>query len=140
MKAEAVVILMVVAVVLTAGMAFGDDNAITVTVTGKNVNMAKTLCGEDAPVSDRNVLSVTEVKDADGNLIEGYAGKLLHYLPEETSMPLMKGDANLDQDIVVKGVLYKNAQTIQVKEFEWNWNELGITTPSQAQNSVIVCY
>lgn len=134
MKMKAAIFVTAAAFVLTACMAFGDDNTITVTVTGKNVNMTKTLCGEDAPASDRNVLSVTTIKDESGNIIDGYTGKLLHYLPEETAMPLMKGNANLDNDVEIKGILYKNAQTLRIIEFnDWdNWDEINIEMKSQA--------
>lgn len=133
-KVKAVLFLVVMTILSMSESALGDYNAITVTVTGKNVNMAKTLCGEDAPVSDRNVLSVVDVKDKEGKSVEGYAGKLLHYLPEESSMALMKGDANLDKEVTVKGVLYINAQTLRVAEFElFDWDILPVGNPSQAQ-------
>jgi hypothetical protein len=133
--------------VIAVSMAQADDDKGTVQITGKNVNLVKTLCGADAPAADGNALVVTEIVDADGKAIEDLKGKIVHYLPVEAAAPLRAGEANLDKVVVVKGVLYKNAQTIAVQEFEVKaeqaadgdsdsfdeWDELGVTTMSQQQ-------
>ncbi len=140
--------LMVFTLSMTA--AYGEAEGVTVTVTGQNVNLVSTLCGDDAPESDVNALKVTELLDADGNAIEGYDGKLLHYLPGDAAAGLMTGDTNADKVVTVTGVFYANAQAIAITEFEvevaaeadggedgwddWDdWDELGVTTMSQQQ-------
>ncbi len=133
---------------LSMTVAYGEGDGVPVEVTGRNVNLVKTLCGDDAPAADTNALKIKEVLGADGNAIEGYAGKLLHYLPADAAADLMKGDAHADKVVTVKGVLYANAQAIAVTDFEvevaaesdgdgwddWDdWDELGVTTMSQQQ-------
>ena len=129
-------------------------DAVTVQVTGRNVNLVKAICGDQAPEGDAtfgalNALKVKEVLDAEGNAIEGFAGKLLHYLPVADASALIAGTDNLDKVVVVKGVLHKNSLVLNVKEFEvqvaaeggdgddlddWDdWDELGVTTMSQQQ-------
>jgi len=124
----------------------GNENDIAVEITGKNINLIKTLCGEEAPEVNLNALLATEIKDADGNTIEEYEGKILHYLPH-TATELMTGAVHLDKIVFLKGVLYKNAQVVAVEEYavqdttdqsedweDWDdWDELGITSPSQKQ-------
>ncbi len=123
---------------------------LTVQITGKNVNLVKTLCGEeaqelDAALGGLNVLLVKEALDADGKAIEGMAGKMLHYLPVAAASKLMAGEENLGKTVTVKGVLYKDALVVSVKEFavaaddaaagdDWDeWDELGVKTLSQQQ-------
>lgn len=137
-----------------AGSSMAEDAAKTVTVevTGKNVNLVKTLCGEEAPETDAalgglNVLLVKEARDAEGNAIEGMAGKMLHYLPVAAASKLIAGEENAGKMVTVKGALYKEALVISVSEFEVKaaeaaadgggdfdeWDELGVTTMSQQQ-------
>ena len=125
---------------------------VNVEVTGKNVNLIKALCGDaeqekDAAFGGMNALMVKEVRDAEGNVVDGMAGKLLHYLPVASASALISGDDNAGKVVTVKGVLYKDALVIAVKEFEvqaadaaaadgddWDdWDELGVTTMSQQQ-------
>ena len=129
-----------------------DDAAkpVSVQVTGMNVNLSKTLCGEEAPELDAtygglNALIVKEALDADGKAIEGMVGKMLHYLPLATASKLMAGEENAGKGVTVKGLLYKDAMVIGVKEFtveaaaaaggdDWDdWDELGVKTMSQQQ-------
>ncbi len=94
------------------------EEAVEVSVTGQNVNLAKTLCGDDAPACEVNVLKVTEMLDADGNALEGYDGKMLHYLPADAAADLMTGGAHADKNVTVKGLFYDSAQAIMITDFE----------------------
>ncbi len=135
---------------LLCALSASAQEGVQVQVTGKNVNFVKQMCGDknpelDAKLGSMNVLVVTQVLDADGNAVEGLAGKVLHYLPVVGASKLIVGEDNLDKDISVKGVLYKDALVIGVQEFEvqssgaadagdWDdWDELEIKTMSQQQ-------
>lgn len=150
----AVVSCMVLALAWTGFLSAQDEAAKTVTVqvTGKNVNLVKAVCGEEAQELDPalgglNALLVMEALDAEGKPIEGLAGKMLHYLPVATASKLIAGEENAGKVVTAKGVLYKDTMVISVKEFEvkapegeaagggeWDdWDELGVKTMSQQQ-------
>lgn len=156
MKRCMIMTLIAIAVIVFGGAAYAEEaaDAVTVEVTGRNVNLVKALCGDAAPEPDAtfgsmNVLKVEEVVDAEGNAIDGFAGKMLHYLPVAAASNLISGDDNVGKTVVVKGELYKNALVLGVTEFElvvaeetgdgdgwddWDdWDELGVTTMSQQQ-------
>lgn len=130
------------------------ETPVAVEITGQNVNVAKTLCGEEGQELDEtygglNALVVKEAVDADGNAIDGMAGKMLHYLPVAAASKLIAGEENLGKTVTVKGKLYKNAAVIAVTEFtveaaetdagaeagdDWDdWDELEVKTMSQQQ-------
>ncbi len=150
-KRHAVILCLAAVLAVTASYAEDAENAVTVQITGANVNLLKTLCGETPPEADAalgamNALKVKEAVDAEGKAIEGLAGKVLVYLPTASASELIAGEANVGKMVTVKGVLYKNAQVLSVKEFEVKaaeegaaggefdeWDELGVTTMSQQQ-------
>lgn len=136
----------VVAMLVFAGAfsAEAAEKGVSVTVTGECVNLLKAVGGENAPEADGtfgalNALQVKEITDADGNAVEGVAGKLLHFLPTASASSLLGGEAG--KTVTVKGLLFKDALTIQVNEvgggadaggdFGDDWDEIGITTMSQ---------
>ncbi len=153
MKKVRVTVLSALLVFMLSMAAYAAEEAVEVSVTGQNVNLAKALCGDDAPECEVNVLKVTEMLDADGNAIEGYHGKMLHYLPADAAADLMTGDAHADKTVTVKGLFYDSAQAIMITDFEvvvaadaddgdddddgwddWDdWDDLGVTTMSQQQ-------
>lgn len=144
-----VVTLAIAAFTWTVSTAEDAAKPVAVQVTGQNVNLVKTLCGEQAPELDAtfgglNALVVKEAFDADGKAIEGMAGKMLHYLPVAAASKLMAGEENAGKLVTIKGLLYKDAMVIGVNEFtvqaaeaggdNWDdWDELGVKTMSQQQ-------
>lgn len=153
-KLAAIISCVVLALAWAGSLAAQDDaaNTVTVQVTGKNVNLVKAVCGEEAQELDpamggMNALVAMEVLDEAGKPVEGLSGKMLHYLPVAAASKLIAGEENAGKTVTVKGVLYKNAMTIAVKEFEvkaaegeaaggseWDdWDELGVKTMSQQQ-------
>lgn len=135
---------------LAAQKASGEG--ISVQITGENKNLIKAVCGDEAQELDpalgaMNALVVTEAVDAEGKALEGLAGKMLHYLPVASASKLISGEENAGKGITVKGILYKDAMVIAVKEFEiqtdgdaattdddWDdWEEMGVSSPSRQQ-------
>lgn len=121
---------------------------ISVQITGKNVNLVKTVCGNEARELDPafgaiNALVVKEATDEAGKTVEGLAGKTLHYLPVASASALISGEANADKTVTVKGILYQDVLVIAVKEFEikaaatdddWDsWDEMSVSSPSRQQ-------
>ncbi|NLV45775.1 MAG: hypothetical protein GXY07_14900 [Candidatus Hydrogenedentes bacterium] len=150
----ALISLVTLALAWSVSVAAQDDAAkgISVQVTGKNVNLVKAVCGDEAQELDpalgaMNALVVTEAVDAEGKAVEGLAGKMLHYLPVASASKLISGEENAGKGVTVKGVLYKDAMVVAVKEFEvkaaedaaaggddWDdWDELEVKTMSQQQ-------
>ena len=150
----ALISLVTLALAWSVSVAAQDDAAkgISVQVTGKNVNLVKAVCGDEAQELDpalgaMNALVVTEAVDAEGKAVEGLAGKMLHYLPVASASKLISGEENAGKGVTVKGILYKDAMVIAVKEFEiqtdgdaattdddWDdWEEMGVSSPSRQQ-------
>ena len=153
-KLAAMISCMVLALAWAGSLSAQDAAAkgVTVQVTGKNVNLVKAVCGDEAQELDpvmggMNVLVVSEVLDEAGTAVDGMAGKMLYYLPVATASKLIAGDENVGKTVTIKGVLFKDAMAISVKEFEvkaaegeaaggseWDdWDELGVKTMSQQQ-------
>jgi len=153
-KLAAMISCLVLALAWAGSLAAQDDAAkgVSVQVTGKNVNLVKTVCGAEAPELDpalggMNALVVMEVLDEAGKPVEGLAGKILHYLPVAAASKLITGEENAGKTVTIKGVLYKDAAAIAVKEFAVkaaegeaagggdfdDWDELGVKTMSQQQ-------
>lgn len=150
----ALIACVVLALGWSATLSAQEENAkgISVQITGKNVNLVKAVCGDEAQELDpalgaMNALKVKEATDGEGKAVEGLAGKMLHYLPVATASKLIAGEENAGKIVTVKGTLYKDTMVIAVTEFEvkaadkaaeggddWDdWDELGVKTMSQQQ-------
>lgn len=114
---------------------------VAVTVTGTNYCLVSELA-KDAEADANyklNALLITEALDAEGNAIEGLAGKTLHYVPTKAAQALLVGDANKGATVTVKGKLHKDANALSVDSFEAaasdedDWDDLEIGSLSGQQ-------
>lgn len=99
------------------------EKPIVVTVSGENYCLIAAYGGEDAKLAEnaagaKNALKVDEATGADGAVLEGLAGKTLHYLPTEAAQALSGGEDNVGSTVTVTGKLYKEACVLVVESFE----------------------
>lgn len=96
--------------------------AVTVTVTGVNYALIDALAKGEAPASEAlaklNALQVTEAKNADGEVLDGLAGKTLHYLPTKAAAALIVGEEHQGATVSVEGKLFVKASVLAVSSFE----------------------
>lgn len=138
------------AMVMAVTAAFAQDaeeaqeegpKGVKVTVTGTNYCLLSTLAADamaeaDANFALLNALKVTEALDADGNAVEGMAGKTLHYVPTKAAQELLVGEANQGATVTVTGTVYVDAASIVVESFtaaaggDDDWDELSIGSMS----------
>ncbi|MBI2435946.1 MAG: hypothetical protein HYV26_24080 [Candidatus Hydrogenedentes bacterium] len=99
------------------------EKPVDVVVTGDNYCLLAAFGGEQAKPAPnaenfKNALKVATVTDAAGKEVADLAGKTLHYLPTETSQPLIAGEENAGKTVTVTGKLYKDAGVLVVEKFE----------------------
>jgi len=126
----------------------GAAEGVTVTVTGENYNLLATLTPDAAGdaaegVGGMNALKVTEVTDAEGNAVEGWVGKTLHYLPTKSAADLMMGEGNQGKTVTVTGKVFQDAATLHVETFTLassggndlfdEWDEIPVGTMTKQQ-------
>lgn len=149
MKKAMLVAALVLALGLGAAVSAEDaaEEAVAVKVTGVNYCVLCTLAkGAEAAAGFEklNALKVTEALDADGNAIEGMAGKTLLYVPVKAAAELISGEANAGKTVTVTGKLFKCSGALVVESFSAadgaaadagdgldEWDTIGTTTMSK---------
>ncbi|MCC6159801.1 MAG: hypothetical protein IT350_17240 [Deltaproteobacteria bacterium] len=118
------VVLFLLTTVVAATAATAGTGPQEVTVVGQNICLGCTLkstAGAGAQCSiygHRHVLKVESAKGSDGKPIADLAGLSLHYLENEGSASLFKGEETHGKKVEIKGKLYRAESTIEVTEFQ----------------------
>ncbi len=80
-------------------------------------------------------LKISSATDAEGNTIEGMAGKTLYYLPTKAAADLKKGGDMADAEVEVTGMVYPDMMVVKVAEAapydSWDdWDDIGVGSMS----------
>ena len=100
-----------------------DAEPIEVVLTGKNSCLGCDLSGEHDAESDcagygcGHALTVEAATTADGEEIANLIGRVIHYLPNDTSAPLIEDEDFHGEDVEVEGRLFANSSTLEVADF-----------------------
>jgi hypothetical protein len=78
--------------------------------------MADKPDAECSPETCSYALKVKEAKDADGNVIEGLAGKTLHYISGDAVKKLRTDSAMFGKQVELKGTVFMAECAIDVEE------------------------
>ncbi len=122
-KFHRTLVLLLLAAAITATTASAGSGPQEVTVSGQNICLGCTLkstAGAGAQCSiygHRHSLKVESAKGADGKPIADLVGLTLHYLENDKSAALVKGEETHGKTIEIKGKLYRHEATLEVTEF-----------------------
>ncbi len=99
-----------------------DNDVVSVMVEGKNICLGCTLKHEEGASAQckiyghRHTLNVENAYDENGEELNYLAGWILHYLENDNSEEYIMGHHN--DELKIKGIVYKNERTLEVEEVE----------------------
>ncbi|MFU8803216.1 MAG: hypothetical protein ACNA8W_05335 [Bradymonadaceae bacterium] len=94
-----------------------------VVLIGQNECLGCSLKGSDKAASQcsdfghTHTLRVEKAQDAEGQTLDEFIGRRVHYLANDKSAPLLKGEEFHGDRVQVKGRLFANSATLEVAEF-----------------------
>jgi len=81
----------------------------------KGEHGAKAQCSD---FGHTHALQVRQARTADGDKLEKFVGRTVHFLANDASAPLLEGDEFHNAEVKVEGRLFEQASTVEVHNFE----------------------